>query len=175
MKVLSKKKKKISRASNAMHSFTSPVVVRDDVPVAVADEVSVDVSVAVRVDVCVEVRVDDCVDVWDVVYVAVAVVVRVVVADLLGVLVREVVASSRVKRHQAKGSATTQRPSALHYCSNSTDGPLRIAEQSCNDTRPAQLTFLFPVRNNRNFVRSSCLKTGMVGCRKDRGRVVRGC
>ena len=82
--------------------------------VVVSDDVCVDVRVAVRVAVCVDVREAVCVDV--------AVVVSVVVADLLSVLVREVVAADRVKGHQAKGSATTQRPSALHYCSTSGNG-----------------------------------------------------
>ena len=82
--------------------------------VVVSDDVCVDVRVDVRVAVCVDVREAVCVDV--------AVVVSVVVADLLSVLVREVVAADRVKGHQAKGSATTQRPSALHYCSTSGNG-----------------------------------------------------
>ena len=77
--------------------------------VVVSDDVCVDVRVDVRVAVCVDVREAVCVDV--------AVVVSVVVADLLSVLVREVVAADRVKGHQAKGSATTQRPSAFSACS----------------------------------------------------------
>ena len=98
------------------------MVVCDKVPVEVSDAVCVDESVevwvAVNVEVCdllrVEVAVDVSVDVSDAP--------SVLVADDVPVLVREFVAADRVKGHQAKGSATTQRPSALHYCSTSGNG-----------------------------------------------------